>query len=143
MRNNAAYLPESPIVYIILPKSIRNRASLPIFDSVPLRQNANKICFCRSLIPIFDFVLDTPPRQSTNKFVFALGLIVSLQRTNCSSTGHFLQRVPCLSFRRGTYFVRKNKEELNYGIFDGISSGRHHDRCRHVSHHRYFSSAGD
>lgn len=27
MRNNAAYLPESPIVYIILPKSIRNRAS--------------------------------------------------------------------------------------------------------------------
>jgi len=31
MRNNAAYLPESPIVYIILPKSIRNRASLRIF----------------------------------------------------------------------------------------------------------------
>lgn len=31
MRNNAAYLPESPIVYIILPKSIRNRASLLIF----------------------------------------------------------------------------------------------------------------
>ena len=31
MRNNAAYLPESPIVYIILPKSIRNRASLCIF----------------------------------------------------------------------------------------------------------------
>lgn len=31
MRNNAAYLPESPIVYIILPKSIRNRASFPIF----------------------------------------------------------------------------------------------------------------
>ena len=31
MRNNAAYLPESPIVYIILPKSIRNRASFCIF----------------------------------------------------------------------------------------------------------------
>lgn len=31
MRNNAAYLPESPIVYIILPKSIRNRASFTIF----------------------------------------------------------------------------------------------------------------
>ena len=31
MRNNAAYLPESPIVYIILPKSIRNRASFFIF----------------------------------------------------------------------------------------------------------------
>ena len=31
MRNNAAYLPESPIVYIILPKSIRNRASFAIF----------------------------------------------------------------------------------------------------------------
>lgn len=31
MRNNAAYLPESPIVYIILPKSIRNRASFLIF----------------------------------------------------------------------------------------------------------------
>lgn len=31
MRNNAAYLPESPIVYIILPKSIRNRASFIIF----------------------------------------------------------------------------------------------------------------
>lgn len=31
MRNNAAYLPESPIVYIILPKSIQNRASFFIF----------------------------------------------------------------------------------------------------------------
>ena len=31
MRNNAAYLPESPIVCIILPKSIRNRASFIIF----------------------------------------------------------------------------------------------------------------
>ena len=31
MRNNAAYLPESPIVYIILPKSIQNRASFTIF----------------------------------------------------------------------------------------------------------------
>lgn len=34
MRNNAAYLPESPIVYIILPKSIRNRASFAIFAPV-------------------------------------------------------------------------------------------------------------
>lgn len=34
MRNNAAYLPESPIVYIILPKSIRNRASFTIFAYV-------------------------------------------------------------------------------------------------------------
>ena len=32
MRNNAAYLPESPIVYIILPKSIQNRASFTIFS---------------------------------------------------------------------------------------------------------------
>lgn len=38
MRNNAAYLPESPIVYIILPKSIRNRASFAIFVS---NQGAN------------------------------------------------------------------------------------------------------
>lgn len=36
MRNNAAYLPESPIVYIILPKSIRNRASFAIFYPVIL-----------------------------------------------------------------------------------------------------------
>ena len=41
MRNNAAYLPESPIVYIILPKSIRNRASLRIFDFKDLK---NHIC---------------------------------------------------------------------------------------------------
>ena len=34
MRNNAAYLPESPIVYIILPKSIRNRASFSIFATI-------------------------------------------------------------------------------------------------------------
>lgn len=31
MRNNAAYLPENPIVYIIFPESIHNRASLRIF----------------------------------------------------------------------------------------------------------------
>lgn len=31
MRNNAAYLPENPIVYIIFPESIHNRASLTIF----------------------------------------------------------------------------------------------------------------
>ena len=56
---------------------------IPIFDFVldtPPRQNANKFAFALGLIPIFDFVLDTPPRQSTNKFVFALGLIVSLQK---------------------------------------------------------------
>lgn len=34
MRNNAAYLPESPIVYIILPKSIRIWASFVIFVSM-------------------------------------------------------------------------------------------------------------
>ena len=32
MRNNAAYLPENPIVYIIFPESIHNRASFPIFE---------------------------------------------------------------------------------------------------------------
>ena len=37
MRNNAAYLPESPIVYIILPKSIRNRASFTIFVEYRMR----------------------------------------------------------------------------------------------------------
>lgn len=31
MRNNAAYLPENPIVYIIFPESIHNRASFIIF----------------------------------------------------------------------------------------------------------------
>lgn len=40
MRNNAAYLPESPIVYIILPKSIRNRASFTIFAS----RIENRLC---------------------------------------------------------------------------------------------------
>lgn len=52
MRNNAAYLPESPIVYIILPKSIRNRASLAIFVSVVCHaeisscyHTANIVCF--------------------------------------------------------------------------------------------------
>lgn len=33
MRNNAAYLPENPIVYIIFPESIHNRASFVIFVS--------------------------------------------------------------------------------------------------------------
>lgn len=42
MRNNAAYLPESPIVYIILPKSIRNRASFIIFVHPPYRT----VLFC-------------------------------------------------------------------------------------------------
>ncbi|WP_368332576.1 hypothetical protein, partial [Phocaeicola vulgatus] len=40
--NNAAYLPESPIVYIILPKSIRNRASFTIFVLISVNF---KICF--------------------------------------------------------------------------------------------------
>ena len=31
MRNNAAYLTENPIVYIIFPESIHNRASFAIF----------------------------------------------------------------------------------------------------------------
>lgn len=33
MRNNAAYLPENPIVYIIFPESIHNRASFCIFEN--------------------------------------------------------------------------------------------------------------
>ena len=37
MRNNAAYLPENPIVYIILPKSIRIWASFAIFVEYRIR----------------------------------------------------------------------------------------------------------
>lgn len=44
MRNNAAYLPESPIVYIILPKSIRNRASFTIFVFVEDRMRFGNLC---------------------------------------------------------------------------------------------------
>jgi hypothetical protein len=44
MRNNAAYLPENPIVYIIFPESIHNRASFAIFAYNPFnikRMNAD------------------------------------------------------------------------------------------------------
>ncbi|WP_418696121.1 hypothetical protein, partial [Barnesiella intestinihominis] len=41
MRNNAAYLPENPIVYIIFPESIHNRASFTIF--VKSFENENSI----------------------------------------------------------------------------------------------------
>ena len=42
MRNNAAYLPENPIVYIIFPESIHNRASFCIFE-VPKILNMNEL----------------------------------------------------------------------------------------------------
>ena len=45
-----------------------------VLDTSP-RQNANKFAFALGLITIFDCVLDTPPRQNANKFAFALGLI--------------------------------------------------------------------
>lgn len=46
MRNNAAYLPENPIVYIIFPESIHNRASFYIF--VPVAgKNRNSDVFLR------------------------------------------------------------------------------------------------
>ena len=62
---------------------------IAIFDFVldtPPRQSTNKFVFALGLIPIFDFVLDTPPRQNANKFAFALGLIVSLQKIEGDST---------------------------------------------------------
>ena len=37
MRNNTVYLPENPIVYIILPKSIRIWASFTIFVEYRMR----------------------------------------------------------------------------------------------------------
>lgn len=49
MRNNAAYLPENPIVYIIFPESIHNRASFCIFvgklvgNFIPLQKTTMKI----------------------------------------------------------------------------------------------------
>jgi len=48
MRNNAAYLPENPIVYIIFPESIHNRASLHIFvdkSSIEIFANDGKDVF--------------------------------------------------------------------------------------------------
>ena len=49
MRNNAAYLPENPIVYIIFPESIHNRASFVIFalklEDTSARQNKIKASF--------------------------------------------------------------------------------------------------
>lgn len=49
MRNNAAYLPESPIVYIILPKSIRNRASLAIFVKMKTADGTFGYGHCRDM----------------------------------------------------------------------------------------------
>lgn len=49
MRNNAAYLPENPIVYIIFPESIHNRASFLIFAA---KTNPRKP-MTRLLIAIF------------------------------------------------------------------------------------------
>ena len=69
MRNNAAYLPESPIVYIILPKSIRNRASFIIFD----------------------FVLDIPARQCPNKFDIALAYSYLCKNKTPAKTGSIPQ----------------------------------------------------
>ena len=49
-----------------------------IFDFVldtPPRQNANKFAFALGLFVIFDFVLDTPPRQNANKICFCARLI--------------------------------------------------------------------
>lgn len=54
MRNNAAYLPESPIVYIILPKSIRNRASFTIFVdkcSVEIFLDGGKVAMTNLVFP--------------------------------------------------------------------------------------------
>ena len=39
---------------------------------------ANEFAFALGSFVIFDFVLDTPPRQNANKFAFALGLFVYL-----------------------------------------------------------------
>lgn len=49
MRNNAAYLPESPIVYIILPKSIRNRASFVIFVKMKTADGTFGYGHCRDM----------------------------------------------------------------------------------------------
>lgn len=49
MRNNAAYLPESPIVYIILPKSIRNRASFRIFVKMKTADGTFGYGHCRDM----------------------------------------------------------------------------------------------
>lgn len=49
MRNNAAYLPESPIVYIILPKSIRNRASFTIFVKMKTADGTFGYGHCRDM----------------------------------------------------------------------------------------------
>ena len=56
MRNNAAYLPENPIVYIIFPESIHNRASFLIF--VTLEFDTDDLSACgidsfRGVLPHF------------------------------------------------------------------------------------------
>ena len=43
---------------------------------------SKQVCFCIRLIRIFDFVLDTPSRQCSNKFGIALNLFVSLLHFN-------------------------------------------------------------
>ena len=54
-------------------------SAFPVFgfvlDAFGLRSNANKNCFCIRLIRIFDFVLDTSPRQNANKICFCARLI--------------------------------------------------------------------
>ena len=52
------------------------------FDSPNIDLLYRNLPICLGFSSIFDFVVDTPPRQNANKFAFALGLIVSLSSTN-------------------------------------------------------------
>lgn len=82
MRNNAAYLPESPIVYIILPKSIRNRASFRIFveDRMHLGKTGTSSRFL-SAFAIFAKSSTGKDRRFSNKSDTASGLPSLLKTT--------------------------------------------------------------
>ena len=67
-------------------RRVQTDPAFTIFEVLRCGKTQIKFAFALGLIPIFDFVLDTPPRQNANKFAFALGLIVSLQKIEGDST---------------------------------------------------------
>lgn len=109
MRNNAAYLPENPIVYIIFPESIHNRASFGIFVKPHRRYLLRKM---RSRISVR---MDMMNRCLSGREVDRDGLLY----ISCVANSYmgYMRHMNCHRFKR--VLVERNVSFSKRGDFRG------------------------
>lgn len=122
MRNNAAYLPENPIVYIIFPESIHNRASFCYICMNFMVMERRLFIFCFLAVVVWQSVALAAGTSSFTALTASLDEAIEAHRHYVAVREGRIARLKCQLLDADT---------ANLSFFDGM--GKFIRSTRHIS----------